>query len=162
MKSEDLNIKLYRADTPAELNADDKALFEKAIQALDTAYAPYSQFRVGCAVRLANGEVILGSNQENMAYPSGLCAERVAIFSASARFPGVPIHSLAVVARPLSEDQVLVVSPCGACRQVMVEYERIQDEPMKIITGAISGPVYISENAHALLPFAFFDSGLRK
>ena len=162
MKKEEIHIVYRKATTPEELSPSEKSLFDSALDALETAYAPYSQFKVGCALRLANGKIVKGSNQENMAYPSGLCAERVAIFSASAQYPGVPIQELAVVARPLVADEELTVSPCGACRQVMMEYERVQNEPIKIITGSAVGPIFCTENARALLPLAFFDAGLTK
>lgn len=160
MKKEEIKIVYRKATTPDELSPSEKSLFDNAIEALETAYAPYSRFKVGCAVRLANGKIVIGSNQENMAYPSGLCAERVALFSAAAQYPGVPIQELAVVARPLTADADLTVSPCGACRQVMMEYERVQNEPIKIITGSATGPVFCTDDARALLPLAFFDSGL--
>lgn len=160
--NEEIKIAYRKVNQPDELTPSERELFDLATEALETAYAPYSRFKVGCAVRLANGKIVKGSNQENMAYPSGLCAERVALFSASAQYPGVPIQELAVAARPLTTDKVLTVSPCGACRQVMVEYERIQNEPMKITTGSLSGPIFITKVAHALLPFAFFDTGLSK
>lgn len=162
MEEKNIHITYRKAATPSDLAASEQDLFNLALEALESAYAPYSRFKVGCALRLENGNIVIGSNQENMAYPSGLCAERVAIFSASAHFPGVAIRELAVAARPLVADETLTVSPCGACRQVMMEYERIQNEPMKIITGSAYGPVFCTENARALLPLAFFDSGLTK
>lgn len=162
MKKEEIKIVYRKAATPDELSPSEKSLFNKAIEALENAYAPYSKFKVGCAVRLANGKIVIGSNQENMAYPSGLCAERVAIFSASAQYPGVPIQELAVVAKPLTSDPDLTISPCGSCRQVMIEYERVQDEPMKIMTGSATGPIFCTDDAKALLPLAFFDAGLTK
>jgi len=162
LENKELKIEYRQAKSAQELSAQDQDLFKKAIEAMGNAYAPYSLFKVGCALLLANGEVVKGSNQENMAYPSGLCAERVALFAASANFPGVPVKTLAVVAKPITEDESMTVSPCGSCRQVMVEYERIQHEPMKIITGSVNGPIFITENANAMLPLAFFDAGLTK
>ncbi len=162
MKKEEIHIVYRKATNPDELSPSEKSLFNHALDALETAYAPYSQFKVGCAVRLSNGKIVIGSNQENMAYPSGLCAERVAIFSASAQYPGVPIQELAVVAKPLTNDSELTISPCGSCRQVMMEYERVQNEPMKIITGSATGPIFCTHDAGALLPLAFFDGGLTK
>lgn len=162
MKKEEINIVYRKAATPDELSPSERTLFDRAIEASKNAYAPYSKFKVGCAVRLANGKIVIGNNQENMAYPSGLCAERVAIFSASAQYPGVPIRELAVVARPLVTDEELTLSPCGSCRQVMLEYERVQDEPMKIITGSATGPIFCTDDARAFLPLAFFDAGLNK
>ncbi len=162
MEKKEIKIAYWQAHSAEELSFEDQDLFKKAIEAMGNAYAPYSLFKVGCALLLANGEVVKGNNQENMAYPSGLCAERVALFAASANYPGVPVKTLAVVAKPISDDDSIVVSPCGSCRQVMVEYESLQKEPMKIITGSVSGAIFITDNAHAMMPLAFFDSGLKK
>lgn len=162
MEKKEIKIAYHKAKSVDELSTDDRRMFDLAIEAMHNAYAPYSQFKVGCALLLENGEVVKGSNQENMAYPSGLCAERVALFSASANFPGVPIKILAVVAQPIAEDADMTISPCGSCRQVMVEYERIQNQPMRIITGAANGTIMLTDNTHVLLPLAFFDGGLSK
>lgn len=151
-----------------DLNPPDRALYQKAVAAMKTAYAPYSQFRVGAAVVLANGAIVTGSNQENMAYPSGLCAERVALFAAGASHPGVAVKALAIAARHNTPMEALApassesVTPCGACRQVMLEYERLHGTPMRIITGTPSGPLIVIENAESLLPLAFFDAILAK
>ncbi len=160
MKEKELRIRYSVADHPDQLNEKDRKLFLMATQAVSTAYAPYSKFKVGAAVLLADGKVVKGSNQENMAYPSGLCAERVALFSASAGFPGVQVVSIAVAADPLAPDAT--VTPCGACRQVMMEYEKLYEHPIRIITGAVKGPITVVENAGALLPLSFFDAGLQK
>lgn len=162
MEKKEVKITYHQAKSVDELEKEEQRLFNLAIEAMGNAYAPYSQFKVGCALLLANGEVVKGNNQENMAYPSGLCAERVALFSASANFPGVPVKILAVVAKPIAADEDMTISPCGGCRQVMVEYERIQNEPIKIITGSPYGAIFITDNAHALLPLAFYDAGLSK
>lgn len=162
LEKKEIKIAYHKAKSADELSTDDRRMFDLAIEAMHNAYAPYSQFKVGCALLLENGEVVKGSNQENMAYPSGLCAERVALFSASANFPGVPIKLLAVVAQPIGEDTDMTISPCGSCRQVMVEYERVQNQPMRIITGAANGAIMITDNTNALLPLAFFDGGLSK
>lgn len=162
LEKKEIIIAYHKATSADELSIDDRRMFDLAIEAMQNAYAPYSQFKVGCAVLLENGEVVKGSNQENMAYPSGLCAERVALFSASANYPGVPIKVLAVVAQPIAQGSDMTISPCGSCRQVMVEYERIQKEPMRIITGAANGSIMITDNTNALLPLAFFDGGLSK
>ena len=162
MEKKEIKIAYHKALSADELSAEDRQIFDKAIEAMHNAYAPYSLFKVGCAALLENGEVVKGSNQENMAYPSGLCAERVALFSASANFPGVPIKTLAVVAQPIAEDADMTISPCGSCRQVMVEYERIQHKPIRIITGSANGTLMITGNTQVLLPLAFFDGGLSK
>lgn len=101
----------------------------KAQQARENAYAPYSRFRVGTALQLASGEIVLGSNQENAAYPSGLCAERVAVFSAGANFPNQTITSLAITVRSENHEISEAIAPCGACRQSLAEYEQKQKAP---------------------------------
>lgn len=162
MEKKEVKIAYHQAQSVNELATEEQQLFKLATEAMGNAYAPYSRFKVGCALLLANGEIVKGNNQENMAYPSGLCAERVALFSASANHPGVPVKILVVVAKPLSVDENMTISPCGGCRQVMAEYERIQNQAIKIITGSPSGAIFITENAHALLPLAFYDAGLSK
>ncbi len=138
-----------------ELSNDDRRLLEKAKEAANKAYAPYSEFRVGAAVLLENEEIITGNNQENAAYPSGLCAERVAMFYASSQYPGVPFKALAITA---NSDKVSInhpISPCGSCRQVMVEYEILSKKPMKVILSGQTGPIYIIDRVTDLLPFSF-------
>ncbi|MFN0274906.1 MAG: cytidine deaminase [Chitinophagales bacterium] len=135
-----------------EISEEEKQLIAAAKEALQTAYAPYSDFRVGAAVLLENGKVIIGSNQENAAYPSGLCAERVAVFSAASQFPGEKILAIAVTtANEIKEP----VAPCGACRQVMVEYEIKQDKKIRLLLTNPAGKIYISESVENLLPLVF-------
>ncbi len=131
-----------------------------AEEAREKAYAPYSNFRVGAAILLENGEIITGNNQENAAYPSGLCAERVAIFFAGSQFPNTKILQLAVTAR--SENQVLrkPISPCGACRQSIAEYEIKQNHPIEIFFMGETGEVYKANSIKDLLPFLFDGSQL--
>lgn len=112
-------------DNLEELNAQDAELLQYAHKAAENAYAPYSRFHVGAAVRLANGKIVSGNNIENAAYPSGLCAERVTLFSVQAQYPGVAVEAIAVTAH---SEKTLVdepIAPCGACRQVMVEVEKL-------------------------------------
>lgn len=148
-------VKVYAVE---ELPEAYRSLSEAAVRAAKDAYAPYSRFYVGAAALLANGEVVAGSNQENAAYPSGLCAERVTLFYAGARYPGVPVQALAVCA--FSQDrQVEQVAPCGACRQVMLESETRSGCPMKIL---LCGSRHISviESVGSLLPLSFDGSDL--
>lgn len=137
------------------LEAGDIALVEKAYGIAEKAYAPYSEFKVGAAVLLANGEVVLGSNQENIAYPSGLCAERVALFYAGANFSDQAVNTIAIVAKGdlLPFDKVL--SPCGGCRQVMLESEIRQQEPFRVILVSQNKRTIVFSSAKDLLPFAF-------
>ena len=139
-----------------KLGAADRALLEAAIGAVKGSYAPYSRFNVGAAVRLADGTVVTGANQENAAFPSGLCAERTAMFAAGANHPGVAFEAIAVVC---SRDGVLMPnpgSPCGACRQVMAQYERLSGRPMRILLGS-GGPILAFEGVESLMPLIFND-----
>lgn len=139
----------------SELDLTSQSLLLKAKEISKTAYAPYSKFHVGAAVLLENGQIILGNNQENIAYPSGLCAERVALFSAGANFPQEKILLLAIVANGELVDKNAIISPCGSCRQVIFESERRQKEPIRILTLGMNGKVFEFFNATDLLTFAF-------
>ncbi len=149
-----LTINYQEFDSPDELSKADRSLMEHAIAATGNAYAPYSSFHVGAALLLGNGEIVTGSNQENIAYPSGLCAERTAMFAASAQYSGARFEALAVVGRN-SDGQLCEASPCGACRQVMIEYEGRQGSPMRIICYLDGGRIRVVEGATNLLPFGF-------
>lgn len=138
-----------------ELNTADRTLLDKAQLACKSAYAPYSQFKVGAAVLLENGEIISGNNQENAAYPSGLCAERVAMYYASANYPNVPMLAIAIA---VESDQVTFtkpLAPCGSCRQVMAEYEHLFQLKMRVILSEPGGKVQIINGISDLLPFTF-------
>ena len=139
----------------AKFAAADAELLRQAHEATGNAYVPYSKFHVGAAVRLANGVVVKGSNIENAAYPSGLCAERVALFSAQAQFPGVAVEALAITACSEIKDVTEPVAPCGACRQVMVETEQRSGSPMRIICQGNTGTVFVFEGVETLMPFIF-------
>jgi len=129
-------------------------LVQVAIKASANAYAPYSRFQVGAALLLDNGEVVTGSNQENAAYPSGMCAERVALYHAGDKYPGVGVKSLAVVATRDGDIVPGPVSPCGACRQVFVETEHRSGHPFSLLLVG-KGQVFKFEKATSLMPFAF-------
>ncbi len=139
----------YKID---DLPDDIKKLISSASSALSSAYAPYSNFKVGAAVLLQNGKSITGSNQENAAYPSGLCAERVAFFSAASKYPNEKIVAIAVTT---SEGLAEPVAPCGSCRQVMIEYELRQQSDIKIYLALSAGKVYCVKRVADLLPMAF-------
>ncbi|MBL1279139.1 MAG: cytidine deaminase [Fluviicola sp.] len=138
-----------------ELTKDDQSLVESAIDAMSKAYAPYSKFSVGAVAILSNGELIKGSNQENIAYPSGLCAERVALFYAGANFPNESIDTLCIVAKGDLVPEETILSPCGSCRQVMVESEKRQNKSYRIILVSQNGATVIFNSAVELLPLAF-------
>ena len=139
----------------SELSAQEQQLVANAKSAFKTAYAPYSGFLVGASVLLENGEVINGSNQENVAYPSGLCAERVALFYAGAKFPDVKINTVAISVLSKNFEVKDVISPCGACRQVMAEYEGKQDKSIKVILHSPTDEILIANKVEDLLPFMF-------
>lgn len=138
-----------------ELPADIQNLMEQAISVRKNAYAPYSNFRVGTALLLDNGQIVLGSNQENAAYPSGLCAERVAVFQAGAIYPEAKIIKMAITAASDSNKTTAPIPPCGACRQSIAEYEIRQDTPIAIYFMGEIGDIYKSESLKNLLPFMF-------
>lgn len=138
----------------SELAEADRQLMQVAIEATHTAYNPYSHFSVGAAIRLNDGTLWTGSNQENIAYPSGLCAERTALFSAAAHHPQATFEALAIVGRDAS-GQLVPASPCGACRQVMSEYEQRQHSPLRLLLYNTGGKILIFESAADLLPFSF-------
>lgn len=141
------------------LNPTDRSLAEAAISAMDGAYAPYSQFQVGAAILLEDGIVVKGSNQENAAYPSGLCAERVAFFAAGSQHPGKRMLAVAITTSyPLPHP----ISPCGACRQVMAEYELKQDSAIRVLLVSKNGAIHILNQARDLLPMYFSGEWLRK
>lgn len=144
----------YQECSMTELGEADRRLMKSAIEATESAYAPYSNFHVGAAVLLGSGEVVTGSNQENIAYPSGLCAERTALFAASAQHPGMVMKALAVVGRN-PEGRLVAASPCGACRQVMSEYEQRQGEKIRVLTYFSDDKILIFDGVDSLLPFVF-------
>ena len=145
-----------------ELEEADRLLLEQAIRAGMDAYAPYSQYYVGAAVRLSGGSVCTGNNQENVAYPSGLCAERVALFAASALYPGVPVESLAIAGRALHFAITEPVTPCGACGQVIAEYEQLHARPVRLIMMGEKSRIWTVDSIRHLLPLMFAADQLRK
>ena len=143
-----------------KLNDIEKILFDKAKTIREQAYAPYSNFLVGCAVLLENGEIITGSNQENAAYPSGLCAERTTIFWTSANYPDVKIKKLFVIGAPKDAISSTPIPPCGACRQSILEYESKQKDEIEIYFASLDGEIYKTKSIRDLLPFSFDSSYL--
>lgn len=147
-------------DSEAELDAQDAELMRLAHEATFSSYAPYSKFHVGAAVRLSNGKTITGCNIENAAYPSGLCAERVALFAAQAQYPDIPIEALAITARSESKTISEPVAPCGSCRQVMVEVEQRSKRPLRVLCQGERGPIMAFDGIESLVPFIFLDKFL--
>ncbi|TDD95503.1 cytidine deaminase [Flavobacterium cellulosilyticum] len=147
-------------DATDELPTDIQNLMAQAVEVRKKAYAPYSNFRVGSALLLENGKIILGSNQENAAYPSGLCAERVAIFQASTLYPDSKILKMTISAASDTNTTVAPVPPCGSCRQSIAEYEIKQGTPIEIYFMGEKGSIYKSDSLKNLLPFMFDNSVL--
>lgn len=155
MKEISITTQFKAFDTIAELPVDIQDLMTQAVAVRKNAYAPYSQFRVGVAILLDNNKVVLGSNQENAAYPSGLCAERVAIFHAGAIYPEAKILKMAITAASDTNPTTTPIPPCGSCRQSIAEYEIRQETPIEIYFMGEIGIIYKSESLKNLLPFMF-------
>jgi cytidine deaminase len=149
-------------DSPAELSPSDRELLEKAEEAVSTSYAPYSHYHVGSAVRLTNGRIFTGSNQENIAFPAGVCAERVAVFTAVSNFPDIPVDAIAITAVADSFEVAEPVPPCGVCRQAIMEYENKSGHKIRLVMGSQSGKVFIINGMESLLPLAFHENGLAR
>jgi len=154
MREITFHVKYSEYEAIAQLSENDKALIINAREAARNAYAPYSGFRVGAAVQLQNGVIVTGNNQENAAYPSGLCAERTALFYASAQYPNIPIIAIAVSTLNGSDIPSEIAKPCGACRQVMAEYEDIAGNPLRIILDS-ADKILILNGIDNLLPLRF-------
>jgi len=155
MEEKQLSIIYKVYQTLEELDLEDRELIFKAKEASNRAYAPYSNFFVGAAVLLQNEEIVVGNNQENAAFPSGLCAERVAIFAAASKFPEMPIKKIAVFAKTNKFEITTPISPCGACRQVMSEYVIKQKSEFKILLKSEKSKIVVFEGVKDLLPFMF-------
>lgn len=152
---EELRIQYDLLNSWKELSEQDINLVEKAYQIAEKAYAPYSEFHVGASVLLEDGTVILGNNQENAAFPSGTCAERTALFYTGANYPDKKILKIVVVAKGEFTDFDSILSPCGGCRQVMLESEQRQDEPIEVILVSQNEKTIRLKSVRDLLPFAF-------
>lgn len=148
-------IQYTHCDSWKELSQDVQNLVQKAYQVAENAYAPYSNFKVGAALQLDNGEIVLGSNQENAAFPSGICAERTALFYAGANFPNQQIKKIVIVAKGNFADPTKVLSPCGSCRQVMIESESRQREKIEVYLVNENEQTVKLNSTFDLLPFAF-------
>ena len=158
-KKFEFNYTVY--DTIDELPEEQKSLLKEAREVTEHAYAPYSRFQVGAIAKLANGEIVRGSNQENASFPVGLCAERVLLASVSSVFPKIPIESIAISYKSEEQKSDHPISPCGICRQALQEYEGRIGKPVQLILGGMEGPVYIIDSASRLLPLAFTSEELR-
>ncbi|QMU64058.1 MAG: cytidine deaminase [Flavobacteriaceae bacterium] len=138
-----------------ELSGQERNLLTEALKATKKAYAPYSKFKVGTALLLENNQIITGSNQENAAYPSGMCAERVAVWKAGTDYPNIKIKKIAITATSLNTAVNKPVSPCGGCRQTLLEYEINQKEPIAVLFRGETGKIVKVASVASLLPFSF-------
>lgn len=154
MVSRQLDIRYYEYSSLGELSAEDRELAGEAIAAMGGAYAPYSHFHVGAAVRMSNGQIVRGANQENAAFPSGLCAERTAMFAASARYPDKDMLGIAIAGGVHGRLSGNPATPCGACRQVMAQYQAKSGKPMSILMVA-DGKILKFERVDDILPLIF-------
>ncbi len=154
MTNKEIKIAYQEFDEIGQLDPQDRELAEAAIEATKGSYAPYSKFNVGAALRLDTGLIVKGANQENAAYPSGLCAERTALFYASANYPEAAVTSIAIVASQNGTLCDIPATPCGACRQVMAQYQLKGGRPMSIILVG-SGKIWKFEKVDDILPLMF-------
>jgi len=160
MTNHEIKINFQEYTSVAELDTADRDLCREAVKAMANSHSPYSKFRVGAALLLRSGTIIHGSNQENVAYPSGLCAERVALFHWGANHPNDPIISMAVTAHTDEFELKQPVTSCGSCLQVLAEYEKKQGRQVKVILFVTDGPVWITNGIETFLPFLFFEDRL--
>jgi len=161
MNHQKISIEFDVYDSIEQLSAEDAALLLEAQKATGISYAPYSHFRVGAAALLTNDKTILGSNQENASYPVGICAERVLLSAASSVYPGVPIKTIAISYLNEQGKSDRPISPCGICRQTMVEYETILKHPIRLVLGGMEGKIFVIPRAASLLPFGFSGEDMR-
>ena len=152
MNKKSLNIEYLEYDSVSGMNGEERDLLTQADENLKNAYAPYSKFKVSAVCKMEDGVVVKGTNQENGAYPSGLCAERVAIFAAKSQFPDKKVDKIVVTTELTTSSPV---SPCGACRQVLIEYEVIQGQPIELIMKSGDSKVWKFKSVKDILPFAF-------
>jgi len=160
MVHHEIKIAFEEYDSLQELNKTDQTLCLEAVKALKNSHSPYSKFRVGVAMGLQSGAIIHASNQENVAYPSGLCAERVALFHWGANHPDDPIETMAITAH---SDEFAILKPitsCGACLQVLAEYEKKQKKQIRILLYCQQGPIWVVKGIENQLPFLFFEDRL--
>lgn len=160
MKKQQINTE-FSVYTFSELPENYQQLLVKAKEQTANAYVPYSHFSVGAAVLLENGEIFAGNNQENAAYPSGLCAERVALFYANAQRPEIPVKALAIAAKTNGEFVENPISPCGACRQVMLETETRFAKPISLLLYG-KNEIYIFDRVTDILPLSFTEASMKK
>jgi cytidine deaminase len=161
MEQKQITLAFEKYDSINELQPDDALLLKKAIEATALAYAPYSKFNVGAAAKLANGEILVGANQENASYPVGICAERTLLSTASSLFPNVAIDTMAISYKSTELVSDHPITPCGICRQTLHEFQVRVKQPMRLILAGERGEVYILSDADILLPLSFSATDLQ-
>ncbi len=160
VKQVQLSVEVYASSE--ELAAADATLLSEARRITEVAYAPYSRFLVGAAARLKNGTIVTGTNQENASYPVGICAERTLLSSAATLFPEMPLEVMAISYHNLNGESTRPISPCGVCRQTLVEFEERTGQPVRLILGGLTGEVYVIQSAKELLPLTFTSDDLKR
>lgn len=155
MKKLQQSLEYLSYDDISGLDETDGLLLKAAREVTARAYAPYSNFHVGAVIRLANGQTVSGTNQENASFPAGICAERTALSAATSLFPGIPIDTIAISYDNRQGNSSQPISPCGICRQTLAEYEQRQQQPIRVILGGQSGNVLVIPAATPLLPLSF-------
>lgn len=155
MKERKFEFSFEVYDSIDELDAEDRQLLTEARDATDRAYAPYSNFRVGAAAKLENGQIVTGTNQENASYPVGICAERVLLSAVSSLYPGVPVTTMAVSYQSNKVKSDHPISPCGMCRQALLEFEGRTSKLIRLVLAGIKGKIYVIRSVSQLLPLAF-------
>lgn len=155
MKKEPFQFEFQVYESIDELNEQDAALLNQARNVTAAAYAPYSNFNVGAVAKLSNGETVAGTNQENASYPVSLCAERSLLASAASLYPNIAIDSMAISYQNINGQSNHPISPCGMCRQSLVEYEERVKQPIRLILSGLQGKVIVIEKAGLLLPLSF-------
>ncbi|TKC08110.1 cytidine deaminase [Pedobacter polaris] len=162
MNTQNFTISYETFNSIEELSGTDKMLCAKAKEALVSSFSPYSKFKVGTAILLADDQIVLGSNQENLAYPSGLCAERVALFNIGSNYPNAVVKTMAITAQTDNFKIVNPITSCGGCLQVMIEVEKRQKTPIEVLFYCIDGQILKIKSVKNLLPFAFVEDRLEK
>jgi len=161
MNKQEYNFSFEVYNTVDELLPEDALLVHEARKVTANAYAPYSNFNVGAIAQLKNGQMVAGTNQENAAYPVGICAERVLLSTAATLFPNIAIDTLAISYDNKNGESNHPISPCGICRQTLLEYEERVKQPIRIILSGLQGKIYIIEKASQLLPLSFGGDDLK-
>jgi len=161
MKKESYQFHYDLYEDASELSEGDRMLVEEARKVTAKAYAPYSHFLVGAVARMKDGRLVAGTNQENAAYPVGICAERVLLSNAAMQFTGLPIETMAITYHNTRGESNSPVSPCGMCRQSLAEYEERQGAPIRLILTGMEGQVMVLSGSSSLLPFSFGGSILK-